>query len=206
MEKKANLTKRICIFLIIFQISIDNLKQWLAKYKCNFWRLRDMKRISQKLTFWQQRFRGARARRIVSDYLWFWSKVSCLRNKPLAKRDLYMWRPARYQLIHQWLEQKQKRGVRQKREQLGHVKEEAKCEKSKIRASTINFKLVHSNWHTCILTHTRACRSYFHRKQFKSFSLMVMSCQPQYCFSRSLIFDKIDKLVTYVVINVSSQL
>ena len=33
MGKKANLTKRICIFLIIFHISIDNLKQWLANDK-----------------------------------------------------------------------------------------------------------------------------------------------------------------------------
>ena len=42
MGKKANLTKRICILLIIFHISIDNFKQWLANDKCNFLRLRDM--------------------------------------------------------------------------------------------------------------------------------------------------------------------
>ena len=70
-------------------------------------------------------------------------------------------------------------GVRQNRERLGCGMEEGKCKKRKIRALATKFNfVVYFNSHIHVLTHTSACRSYFHRKQLKSFSLMVMGCQP----------------------------
>lgn len=70
-------------------------------------------------------------------------------------------------------------GVRQNREPLGCDMEEGKCKKRKIRALATKFNfVVYSNSYIHVLTHASACRSYFHRKQFKSFSLMVMGCQP----------------------------